>query len=87
MLCHLGIPAIAGPAERRNSQQKLSSFERENPWGCRYQLLCYENSNMGITIENFEKILAICREKSSFKIEGCTIFTIINHIFFNYFNC
>ena len=34
-----------------------------------------------IWIENPEKTLAICNEKSSFKIDGCNIFVIINHMF------
>jgi len=34
-------------------------------------------------IEKPEKFLAICNEKSSFIIDGCNIFLMINHMFFN----
>jgi len=40
-----------------------------------------EYVKMWCRIETLEKSLAICNEKSSFKIDGCNIFIIINHIF------
>jgi hypothetical protein len=87
MSCHGDIAAFPGPVGQKVSQQKLGSFERENPCVYSCNLLGPEMITICLRNEKPEKFLAICNEKSSFIIDGCNIFMIINHKFLTCLHC